>query len=189
MKTRQLISMGIWCVILSSSTWALAQDTTSPSLVDIFRTPNAIDTTLGDQQVDFTLEITDDLSGFSNGYVQMRSPSGSLFEIGFFNASGATSGNSLNGTYETSLTFNQFTEAGVWEPNFIQLRDDVGNTQNLNATDITALGLNLSVAVNVPEPTSFLLATFAGLLGLGSTRRRGVNENHAETTLRKQTND
>ena len=139
--------------------------------MDIFRTPGAIDTTSGDAQVDVTLEVTDDLSGFSSATLQLRSPSGSQSESVFFNSFDLDSGDALNGIYTDSLNFDQFKEGGLWEPFFLNLYDDVGNLANFSGTDLDNLGFNLSVAVNVPEPSALTLVNLS-VLGL-LFRKRG----------------
>lgn len=139
-----------------------AQDLLAPTLVGVSRTPSAIDTTSGDAQVDLSFEITDDLSGFGAGFISYHSPSGSLTESAFFSSSASASGDALNGVFEATLNFDQFTEAGIWQPVTLSVNDAVGNTQFLNAQQIADLGFDLAISVNVvPEPGAGLLILLA----------------------------
>ncbi len=55
-------------------------DSTPPQLVNLQFTPTSIDTSTGEQVVTITWEITDDLTGWSNGQLRFTSPSwGQLF--------------------------------------------------------------------------------------------------------------
>ena len=91
-----------------------SSDTTPPALTDLVFSPSEIDVNLGDQQVDFTWEITDDLSGLSQAFVRFTSPSGQIQDSNVY-LSQLISGDLNNGVYKDTVTFPQYSESGIWE--------------------------------------------------------------------------
>ena len=153
---------------------ALAQDTMAPFVTSMSRTPGAVDASLSSQQVNFTLSLGDNLSGFHSGSMNWRSPSGLMSESAYVYQHDRTAGDALNGVYSDFVTFDQVTEPGIWTPE-LYIQDTVGNSISYNASQLAALGFNdLSVSVGVPEPASLAMAGMAAIGVIAAGRRRLV---------------
>lgn len=137
-----------------------ASDTTPPQLVAFLFTPNAVDVSASPQSVIVDATITDDLAGFSSGYVQFNGPN-NQFVRSFFSR---TSGTTLNGTYRATVTVPRFVAAGGWTA-FVQLQDSAGNFSNLTASNLQALGLPTGLTVTDSSadtlPPTLLSASFS----------------------------
>lgn len=141
-------------------------DITAPTITGINISPPSVDVSAGPQTITVTMDVTDDLSGtiFTPGPtgsffgffpVQFRSPSaGQRRYIGNTQYT-LISGTPLNGRWEATFTMPQFSEPGIWQIEFLQLRDVAGNQRFLSTANLTALGLtvNLSVASSPADTT------------------------------------
>ncbi len=147
-STAELESMGfndLYVKVISTP------DVTSPELVDFARDPQRVITTTSDKTVQVEVRVTDDMSGFHNGGVGWKSPSGSEYAgFGFYHQWNLSSGDANDGIYEFSVTFPAGCEKGTWLP-VIDLEDDIGNDIFYSSGDLVALGLNLAVEVG-PVP-------------------------------------
>src|SRR5687768_29502 len=90
------------------------QDITVPSLTQFSFAPATIDTSAASQSVTVTLRIADDISGFEFGNFLFLSPSGQQVNSGGYNHAHRISGNALDGIYQVTTTFPQFSEVGSW---------------------------------------------------------------------------
>lgn len=107
------------------------EDTTGPQLTAMSVTPDTINTGTLAQTITLDMTITDDLSGHDGTNISFFDPSnnqGSFF--GFFGVAGLVSGNTLNGTYQTTVSVPQGSAEGTWTSTPF-LRDRVGNTTSL----------------------------------------------------------
>lgn len=145
---------------------ATVDDHTPPALAGLTFTPTTVDTSAGAAGVTVTLQVTDDLSGvgnipqaqqfgsviFSFMQVDFRSPSGGqrqrLVGFGQFNL---ISGTFQNGTWQGTLTFPQFSEAGTWKVDDVNFTDAVGNHASLNNAILRSLGFNSELVVVTPS--------------------------------------
>jgi hypothetical protein len=134
-----------------------ASDTTPPQLQSFSFSPSSIDTALGQQQVQVTLTLTDDLAGIDGLpaalQVDFTGPSGAQTQLvsGFDAITGftRTSGDGLSGTWVGSVSFPQFSEAGTWVVDAVLLRDAIGNQSTLNTVALQAsYSTNLVIASN-----------------------------------------
>lgn len=147
-----------------------ASDTAPPQLQSFSFSPSSIDTTMGQQQVQVTLSVTDDLAGVdglpSALQVDFTSPSGAQRQlVSGFDAAGftRTAGDGLSGTWAGSITVPQFSEAGTWVVDAVLLRDEIGNQSTLNTVALQAsYATTLVVASNQdvapPQLQSFTFA-------------------------------
>ena len=137
-----------------------ASDTTPPQLTAFSFTPSAVDVSTGAQSVIVNATITDDLSGFSSGYVEFLGPN-NQYVIGYFSR---TFGTTLNGTYRTTVTVPRFVAAGVWKA-LVYLWDSAGNSSRLAASNLVTLGFptDLTVTDSSPDtlPPTLLSASFS----------------------------
>jgi len=93
------------------------EDLEAPQLLEFNFNPKNIDTNTGPQTVTFTLRITDNLSGFEHGGFVLISPSWQQSRYGgIYNR---ISGNALDGIYQVSVEFPQYSEAGTWYVNWM----------------------------------------------------------------------
>jgi hypothetical protein len=139
-----------------------AQDLTPPELAAISVAPAAIDVSSGAANVVVTATIKDNLSGFSFGSIRLISQSGTLLKFTSFGAFNRVSGDGLNGVYESSIEFPQFTQGGMWTMHSAQLADVTTNTRYYNAADLAPFGLQVDVTSNTdsvaPEITALSIS-------------------------------
>jgi hypothetical protein len=123
------------------------QDITAPSLTQFSFSPTTIDTSAASQSVRLTLGIADDIAGFDFGNFLFLSPSGQQVNSGGYNNANRISGNALDGVYEVTTTFPQFSEVGTWKVIQVFLRDAVGNSVVLNETDLVTRGFPATLTI------------------------------------------
>ena len=154
-------------------------DTTPPVLESLSFTSTSVDTTSGPQNVTVTVRLTDDLSGTGNSlFVRFFTPSGSNEAFAFFNDATRISGNALDGIYESTATFPQFTESGVWTIGDIFLVDVAGNSATFDPADFgpDTINVNLTTSVSVPIPVwAYFLSTIV-ILVIGLKIQSQLNE-------------
>jgi hypothetical protein len=133
-------------------------DTVPPSLIELTFTPAFINTSTGPQNVVVSYHITDDLSGaaFLPDTLNQSTVKGAIFEspsgvqqrftwpVGGFNL---TSGTPLDGTWEGTLFFPQYSEDGDWRIAFFTIEDAVRNALSLTTADLDARGVPRLVVV------------------------------------------
>ncbi len=137
-------------------------DTLPPSLVNLDFTPTVIDTSLGDTEIEVTIQFEDDFSGLDYAYIVFESQSGekSINSV-ILSDSRLISGDKLDGIIQKNITLPQFSELGIWQLSQLDLIDEVGdrisfNTEQLKnadfATEFTVSGIEDSTA---PELIDF----------------------------------
>src|SRR5439155_5125418 len=114
-------------------------DVTPPHLASFSLSPTSVDTSSGPATITFTARITDDVSGFDLGVVQLQGPSGQFINVNF-NASSRISGSALDGTYDIAATLPRFAEQGTWLVDIAVLRDAALNNGPLDPPDLAAAG-------------------------------------------------
>ena len=133
-------------------------DTTPPALIDLTFTPAFINTSTGPQNVLVTYHIADDLSGTSFlpdspniTYIRgaiFESPSGSQARAASsFGGITLANGTPLDGTWQGSVFFPQFSEDGDWRISFLRIDDVVRNFLILSTPDLDARGVPRLVIV------------------------------------------
>ena len=150
LSASQLASLGIDATLDVTSNPA---DTIPPSLLDLTFTPGFINTSTGPANVIVSYETSDDRSGvafapdtpnstFSRG-ARFQSPSGGQSHVTFpfGNVFALTSGTPLNGTWQHTLFFPQFSEDGDWRISSLTIEDAVRNQLNLNTAQLDARGV------------------------------------------------
>ena len=119
-------------------------DTTPPVVTSFDFIPKAVDVTSGDANIDITMHVTDDLSGFSSAHVYFYSPTYGQYRYAYI---GLTSGSPLDADVQGTLTMLQDSEAGDWSVNSLYLYDNAGNSQYLNKAALENLGFPVTLAV------------------------------------------
>jgi hypothetical protein len=129
-------------------------DLAPPMLLEIGFSPQSIDISNSSQVVTLNARITDSLSGYQSGSLHFRSPSGQQLRFGDLGASQRVSGDSFDASYQTTVTFQQFSEAGTWKLN-VFLIDAVGNGRFLSDTDLAGFGFATDLhIISIPDDTS-----------------------------------
>ncbi|MFY9556602.1 MAG: hypothetical protein WAV47_17960, partial [Blastocatellia bacterium] len=153
MSNKKLGSPSLWLVTFVALLFASpgsvnsqVQDVTPPSLIELSFSPTSIDVGAGSQTVTVNARITDALAGYQSGSVHFRSPSGQQLRFGDLGTAQRISGDALDGTFETTVTFQQFNEAGTWMLN-VFLIDAVGNSRFFTDLDLAALGFPTQLQV------------------------------------------
>jgi hypothetical protein len=132
-----------------------SSDITPPELTGLSFTPAAIDVSSGPQAVTFTLDISDDLTGFdptcgkscSYSLINLRSPSGKQTQSELSKQMTLLSGTPEQGQWQIAVNLPQYAEAGKWTISYLGLQDTVGNGNYLSTSDLQSLGLPTSFTV------------------------------------------
>ena len=134
-----------------------APDTTPPQLVEFSFSPTIVNVSSGDQTATFTLRITDDLSGFSTGWLKIDSPSGQQSLTETIGVNRLINGDTLDGVYEFTMTFPQFSETGFWCVTSMFLKDDANN---IGYPDLNILEC-IEIVSTAPDTTPPQLVEFS----------------------------
>lgn len=170
LNTAQLAGLGLTTTfdVVSSP-----DDVQPPDLTDLSYVPIAINTSTGSQAVTVRFTVVDDLAGvaftptapnlsFFEGGVRFRSPSGNQVRAAaFFSTFTLISGTPLNGVWETTIGFPQFSEDGTWNIDFLAIKDGARNFRTYNTAALQALGFPTELEVIRPSLDS------DGTLGTG----------------------
>jgi len=136
-----------------------AEDTEPPNLTSVNVSPTAIDVTSDSATVTMTASITDNLSGVTSGRLDFRSPTTNVYRRAYFGAGNRISGDALEGTYEATVSFPQFSEAGDWKLVSAYVTDVTTNNHYYNEADLILLGFNTTIAVtSTPDTTGPVLS-------------------------------
>ncbi|HKZ79572.1 MAG TPA: hypothetical protein VJ124_14950 [Pyrinomonadaceae bacterium] len=152
---RPIALIALLASVLVTPAIALGQsDTTPPTLVSFSFTPSAIDTTAAQQPVTVTMRVTDDLAGAFPALLSFVSPSGRQGQAILTGEFNLIFGTSLDGVWQATLNFPQFTESGAWTVSGLLLNDLAGNSVALNAATLQALGFPVTLSVtSTPDTT------------------------------------
>lgn len=160
---RLLTSLAISVLVLASPTVAVAEpDTTAPRLVSISADPQVVSLNSGSAVVWVDATITDDNSGVMHD----GSPCGEIcYPTGLelFSPSRQRSAfvfvNHVSGDlYRMGVRLRDWDERGTYRVEYAQLTDNAGNTAELFAEDLEALGLNASVEVTNQPPVEHVVS-------------------------------
>jgi hypothetical protein len=153
MKKRMLTGLSLWLatsvgliLAIPARVHTQVQDIIPPNLIELSFSPTSIDVSAGSQTLTVNARITDALSGYQSGSLHFRSPSGQQFRFGDLGPSQRISGDVFDGTYQTTVTLQQFSEAGTWQLNVFVL-DAVGNGRFFTDTDLANLGFATQLEV------------------------------------------
>ena len=148
---------------MCSSDLSNPSDIIVPSLVSATLSTTNIDVGKPEnRQIALTIDAKDDLSGFSNGAIRFKSPSGQFknFYLSADDYSGNyRSGTTLNGSFTDSISFDQFTEQGLWSISSISLADKAGNSRYIDSDfnavlpGLASLAFQVSNSNTSPQPT------------------------------------
>ena len=134
--------------------FAAEDDTTPPEVITVNLAPASINVTSGSATVTLTATITDNLSGFDYGYFYIYSASNNQYKYIYISQAQRISGTELDGQYETTIDFPQFSEAGTWTINYAYLYDNTTNLQSYNETELNALGSTTVLVISEEDITS-----------------------------------
>lgn len=138
-------------------------DITPPTLLTLDFEPKVINTSIGPQWIKVRLGASDDLAGIefspTNIYgsyfecgVGFRSPSGQQNrDAAAFAQWNLLSGSSLNGTWETTLYFPQYSEEGTWRVHRTELKDKPDNHSVYSSSQLEGMGLPVALVVTKPS--------------------------------------
>lgn len=116
-------------------------DTTAPVLVDLDFSPVVINTINGSGTLTVTLDVTDDLSGLSNGRIYFYSPSGNQYNNGYFSNTAYYKVDGYDNRYRFTMTFPRYSEYGQWVVRQVYLADNTANNISLTADNLSNAGL------------------------------------------------
>lgn len=126
------------------------QDITPPQLVSFSFNPTSINTSSSSQNVTFTTRITDDVSGVRFVTLTFQAPSGTQFS----GTATRISGNALDGVYQGTVNFPQFSQTGTYNVATVRLTDEVFNERFVNQNDLTSQGFPTMLQVSNTPPTA-----------------------------------
>jgi len=138
-------------------------DTMAPNLANLSFSPKYINTSEGSQNVSVSFTLTDDQSGMA----PLTSPSGDTYgvaSISFQSPSGAQTasanvsqqsqlvdGTALNGIWQTSVNFPQYSETGTWMVTSVSIWDSARNNRYFSTGDLVAAGLQTDIIITSPS--------------------------------------
>jgi hypothetical protein len=137
-------------------------DTTLPQLTGLTLAPVVFDTSAASRDVAITMTATDNLAGVDQLCASFRSPSGGQNRFTCAFPHQLIAGTALNGTWQTTVFFPQFSEGGTWTLSSLQVRDAVSNTRFLTTANLTAMGLPTQLTIFRPSQTPDATVTAAG---------------------------
>ncbi len=147
-------SDGATHVVVDLLGWFDASPPPPPLLDTLVIHPPSVDVSAGPAEFAVALGLIDELEGLAAGpidgrqsRVRFRSPSGAQTIEGAILPSTRVSGNALNGVYLVHLTGPMASELGTWAIDSLLLVDQGGHHQDLDASDITALGWPTTIEV------------------------------------------
>ena len=149
LKNISVIAIGIiiifTCLLIVQPNDSFAQeDASPPQLIDLSFTPDIVNTSVSDQNITFTLRITDDLSGVKISSLNIMDPSGTQR---LSNNLSLVAGDMFDGIYETTITIPQFSESGNWTIYHLYAVDNVGNDFTYGDDSIPPLGFPYIIQV------------------------------------------
>ena len=125
---------------------ATQEDETAPEIADITLTPTEVDVSDGSAFITLSVEATDDSSGIHWISAVLTSPSGEQSHC-FCNGLLLSSGSYTDGVFTSSIAIPQFSEAGTWTVDRINIEDSVSNRRHYSAEQLTILGFAPSFEV------------------------------------------
>ena len=129
---------------------SLVDDKTPPVLHDLSIDPIVINTIQGPDSATFILELTDNLSGFYWGCLDMTSPSGGQYQSMCVHHPYNLVDGSLN-LYQNSIQFPRYSEFGEWTVQYISVGDKTGNYKVYSHQDLVDMGLPATVLMEGVE--------------------------------------
>lgn len=161
LSTQALEALGLQTRFVVQST---PSDTAPPQLTSLAFSPSVIDTSTGSRTVAVTMTIADDLAGtdfssdtpfvtFFHGLF-FRSPSGAQIRSVCCGSFTRVAGTPLNGTWQASIFFPQFSEAGTWTPTVSGIEDGVSNQVSLTTAQLVSAGFPTQLVVFQPSQTT-----------------------------------
>ena len=138
-------------------------DLQAPTLAELSILPITINTSTGSQTVKVRLRLTDNLAGvdfspttaavsFVEAGLEFRSPSGNQTQLLWgFAPFTLASGTTLDGYWEGTLTFPQFSEEGTWRIDYFAIKDRTRNFRNYSAATLSSLGFPTTLEVIKPS--------------------------------------
>ena len=115
-------------------------DVRGPALRHLSFGPRQVDTSSGDAEIRFRVNLTDDLSGVIGGgcpTIGFRAPNRTIVQVFFCRPD---SGDARDGIYKSVMRVPQNSPKGVWTLDFVQIGDGVGNLTSVNGTTMAQAG-------------------------------------------------
>lgn len=141
-------------------------DSTGPQVASLAFSPTTVDVSTDAQRIDFTLRVTDDLSGGTYLAIYLASPSRT--HSAFASTSVAAQFAQVDAVRSLSITIPTLVEGGTWFISQIYMTDAVGNVRRYMTSDLSAAGL--PTTFTVVSPTSDVSPPQLLALSLPTTR-------------------
>ena len=145
MKKFYKLFIKITFIIVLLPVLVVAQDTTPPTLVSLEITPVEVN---GGDSFSVVMQITDDNSGFSNGFITITNPENDIRFISYSSEWEVVD----NDYYKASFTISQYDVSGNWYISLVQLEDNEENQSSLNQVDLETMQINTSFTVSNTTP-------------------------------------
>ena len=156
---------------------AARADAVPPALVGFAFSPASIDTSSGSAGVAVTAHLTDDASGVASMRV-VFSHRDVMSEPRDCETTAPVSGTGLDGIFNCTVVFPQFSEPGAWRVFVVDLVDVAGNHDLRTTTELAASGFPTELqVVTQPDTTEPALAGFNFLPRAVDTRTAAARVN------------
>ena len=116
------------------------------NITEFSLTPLTIDTTSSSQSLTVTMRVTDTERDVTYISMNFRSPLGNQLVYVDLNSSNRISGNGRDGVYSKAAVFPQYSGAGMWRVNYVNVSDGL-NSRGLFGSQLAALGFTTQFQV------------------------------------------
>jgi hypothetical protein len=127
------------------------EDNEPPKLVELTITPSTINTDTKAEFVVVTAHVTDNLSGFHNGFISFESENGKK-QTAAAPFSVKLSGTETDGVFEALVAFSQSPVSGTWKVSSMTMLDNAGNEASLSGAALEAKGQPTTVVDETGAP-------------------------------------
>lgn len=153
-------------------------DYTGPQVASLAFSPTTVDVSAAAQRIDFSLRVTDDLSGGAYVAIYLASPSRSHSAWTSIRATPQVDANR-----SLSITIPTLVEGGTWFVHEVYMTDAVGNVRRYSTSDLIAA--SFPTTFTVVSPTSDVTDPQLLQLSLPTTRIDcSLDEQQVSVTLR-----
>lgn len=122
-------------------------DIKPPELITWGFAPASVNTSDADQTIDFSVHLTDNMSGVHHAIAWFAGPGSQLVYAWFGYPKELVSGTKQDGFYKSKMTVPRFSASGEWHLRYLILYDRVNNARFLYDKDLDPLGLPFSFQV------------------------------------------
>lgn len=140
-------------------TFSTTADTLPPTLQALFMSNSVVNTETASQTIYLDISVADNVglpSNLANFQINFQPASGGTQTLTFtgYPSDALAGGTSTARSFHSSATMPLGSANGIWNVQFLFLRDELNNTVTLYPSDLTALGMNVQIVNNAATADS-----------------------------------